>query len=119
KDYAWGYRGDGGTLREWVAKELSKNLAIYQGQMGSQLIYVTYSGNDPAEAAQVANTVADVYKEQDYTRSTGPPGERAKRYAQQLSELKIKVDQAQKEVTAFHQRNALIDEGNKTNVDMV
>jgi uncharacterized protein involved in exopolysaccharide biosynthesis len=119
KDYARGYGGDGGTLREWVAKELSRNLAIYQGQLGSQLIYVTYSANDPAEAAQVANRVAEVYKEQDYTRSTGPPGERAKRYALQLNELKSKVDQAQKEVTAFHQRNGLLDEGNKTNVDVV
>ncbi|HMJ30835.1 MAG TPA: Wzz/FepE/Etk N-terminal domain-containing protein [Bradyrhizobium sp.] len=119
KDYARGYSGDSGTLREWVAKELSKNLAIYQSQLGSQLIYVTYSANNPPEAAQVANTVAEVYKEQDYLRSTGPPGERAKRYAQQLNELKSKVDQAQKEVTAFHQRNSLIEEGSKTNVDVI
>jgi uncharacterized protein involved in exopolysaccharide biosynthesis len=87
--------------------------------MGSQLIYVTYSAKEPTEAAQVANTVAEVYKEQDHMRSTGPPGERAKRYALELSELKSKVDQAQKGVTAFHQRNRLIDEGNKTHVDMV
>jgi uncharacterized protein involved in exopolysaccharide biosynthesis len=52
-------------------------------------------------------------------RSTGPPGERAERYAQQLNELKSKVDQAQQQVTAFHQKNGLIDEGNKTNVDVV
>jgi uncharacterized protein involved in exopolysaccharide biosynthesis len=119
RDYARGYRGDSGTLREWVAKEVSKNLAIFQGQMGSQLIYVTYSANDPTEAAQVANTIAEVYKEQDYMRSTGPPGERAKRYAQQLNELKSKVDQAQMDVTAFHQRNGMIDEGNKSNAEMV
>src|SRR6185369_11557867 len=110
---------DSGSLRDWVAKKLSKNLAIYQGQLGSQLIYVTYSTNSPAQAAQVANAVADVYKDQDYLRSTGPPGERAQRYAQQLNELKGKVDQAQKEVTAFHQRNGLIDEGNRANVDVV
>jgi uncharacterized protein involved in exopolysaccharide biosynthesis len=119
KDYARGYHGDSGTLREWAARILSKNLAIYQGQLGSQLIYVTYSENNPTEAAQVANTVAEVYKEQDYMRSTGPPGERAERYAQQLNELKSKVDQAQQQVTAFHQKNGLIDEGNKTNVDVV
>jgi succinoglycan biosynthesis transport protein ExoP len=118
-NYARGYSGDAGTLREWVAKKLSKDLAIYQGQLGSQLVYATYSANNPTEAAQVANTVAEVYQEQDYTRSTGPPGERAKRYAQQLNELKNKVDRAQKEVTAFHQRNGLIDEGNKTNVDVI
>jgi polysaccharide biosynthesis transport protein len=119
RNYAAGYRGDSGTLREWVATKLSKTLTIYQGQLGSQLIYVTYSANNPAEAAQLANTVAEVYKEQDYMRSTGPPGERAKRYAQQLTELKSKVAQAQQQVTAFHQHNGLVDEGNKTNVDAV
>ena len=35
RDYARGYRGDSGTLREWVAKEMSKNLVVVQGQMGS------------------------------------------------------------------------------------
>ncbi len=119
KDYVAGYDGERGTLREWAAGKLARSLAIYQGQFGSQLIYVTYSARDPTEAAQVANAIADVYKEQDYLRSTGPPGKRAQRYAQQLQELKAKVDQAQKEVTAFHQRNTLIDEGDKTHVDMV
>jgi uncharacterized protein involved in exopolysaccharide biosynthesis len=119
RDYTRGYSGDSGTLREWVAKEMSKNLVVVQGQMGSQLIYVNYSANEPTQAAQIANTIAEVYKEQDYMRSTGPPGERAKRYAQQLKELKSKVDQAQMDVTAFHQRNALIDEGNRANFDVV
>lgn len=118
KDYASGYRGERGSLREWVATKLAKTLAVYQSQLGSQLIYVTYSSDEPEEAAQVANTVAEVYKEQDHARSTGPPAERAQRYAQQLSELKSKVDQAQKEVTAFHQRNSVLDEGNKSNVDV-
>src|SRR4029077_13078650 len=118
KEYVRGYTSDSGTLRDWAAKEMSRNLSIYQGQMGSQLIYVAYSARDPTEAAQIANTLAEVYKEQDYSRSTGPPGERTKRYAQQLGELKGKVDQAQKDVTAFHQRNALIDDGSKTNVDL-
>lgn len=120
KEYTSGYRddsGDSGTLREWVAKKLSKNLAIYQGQQGSQLIYITYSAHKPTQTAQVANMVAEVYKEQDNARSTGPPGERAQRYAEQLNELKIKVDQAQQQVTTFHQRNGLIDAGSKTNVD--
>lgn len=116
--YARGYRGESGTLREWVAKKVAKNTSVYQGQMGSQLIYVTYSARNPVEAAQVANTVADVYKDQDHIRSTGPPGERAKRYAQQIDELKKKVNHAQQQVTAFRQQNGLIDEGAKTNFDV-
>jgi uncharacterized protein involved in exopolysaccharide biosynthesis len=96
-DYTQGYRGEHGTLAEWVASKVAKTLAVYQSQRGSQLIYVTYSATTAQEAAQVANTVADVYKEQDEMRSNGPPSERAKRYALQLNELKAKVDQAQKE----------------------
>ena len=112
KDYASGFVEGTGTLREWAAKKLSKNLAISQGQMGSQLLYLSYSARQPEEAAQVANTVAEIYKDQDHMRSTGPPGDRTKRYAEQLSELKKKVDQAQIQLTAFRQRNSLIDEGN-------
>ncbi|MGA2552071.1 MAG: hypothetical protein ABSF50_18140 [Burkholderiaceae bacterium] len=118
-DYADDYPTGRGTLREWVAKKVSANLVIYQGQMGSQLIYVTYAAKTPVEAAQVANAVVDVYKEQDHLRSTGPPAERAQRFAVQLNDLKRRVEQAQKDVTDFHQRNGLIDDETKTNVDAV
>lgn len=69
KDYARGYAGDSGTLREWVASKLRKNLAIYQGQQGSQLIYVTYSANKAADAAQVANAVTEAYLTSSLVRS--------------------------------------------------
>jgi len=119
EDYARGYRDDSGTLREWVAAKVAKVLTVAQSPLGSQLIFVTYSASSAEAAAQVANTVADVYREQDTARSTGPPAERARRYAQQLAELKNKVNQAQQEVTAFHQRNGVIDEGNKGNLEAV
>ena len=116
-DYARGYRKESGPLNEWVAAKLGKTLVITQSLRGSQLIYLTYSSNDPADAAQVANAVAEVYKEQDYKRSTGPSSESAKRYALELNELKTKVNQAQTEFTEFKQLNGLIDEGNRSNVD--
>jgi uncharacterized protein involved in exopolysaccharide biosynthesis len=118
-DYTAGYRGDGGGLREYVLQTLDKNLAIYQGQFGSQLIYVTYAASSAAGAALVANTVAEVFKEQDFVRSTDPTTERARRYTEQLAQLKTKAEQAQREYTAFNQRNALIDAGdNGANVEV-
>jgi uncharacterized protein involved in exopolysaccharide biosynthesis len=69
REYARGYSEDIGTLREWVGKKLSKNLVIYQGQQGSQLIYVTFSANNAAQAAQVANTVVEVYLTSSLIRS--------------------------------------------------
>lgn len=117
-DYTRGYSGESGTLREWAAEKVRKAMGIYQGFQGSQLIHIAYSARTATEAADVANALADVYKEQDYLRSATPPGERAQRYATQLSELKSKVDEAQKNVTAFHQRNGLLEEGGRTNVDV-
>ena len=110
-DYTAGYNGDAGGLREYAREVLDKNLGIYQGQFGSQLIYITYGARSRAEAALVANTVAEVFKEQDFVRSTDPTTERAKRYTEQLEQLKVKAGQAQQEYTAFYQHNSLIDAG--------
>ncbi len=118
-EYTKGYNGDSSGLREYVLEALDKNLAIYQGQFGSQLIYVTYGARSPAEAALVANTVAEVFKEQDFVRSTDPASVRAERYTNQLEQLKVKADRAQVEYTAFHQRNGLIDAGDEgANVEL-
>ncbi len=117
EDYTAGYSGNGSTLREWAAARLSKNLSIYQGAFASQLIHVKYSASSAAEAALVSNAVVDIYMEQDAVRSTRPATERARRYAEQLEKLKVKVIAAQDEVTAFNQRNALIDSG-AANVDV-
>jgi len=117
KEYMRGYSSESGTLREWVASKVSKNLTVNQGQLGSQLIYVSYAATQPEEAALVANTIADVYREQDRVRSMAPTEERISRYDQQLSDLKTKVDQAQMSVTSFRQRNGAIEEG-KASVDV-
>lgn len=61
KDYIKGYQPGRGSLREWAAKQVSKNLVIYQGQYNSQLIHVNYSAHKANEAAQIGNTIIDTY----------------------------------------------------------
>jgi uncharacterized protein involved in exopolysaccharide biosynthesis len=108
-EYTRMYSGRG-TLRDWVASNVLKNLEITQGKSNSQLIHIDYSGHEPDEAAQIANTIATVYEEQDYARAINPPGERAKIYTSQLGELKSRVDQLQQKVTDFHQTHSLLDD---------
>lgn len=108
KDYTAGYRGDGSTLRQWAAHIVLKNLSIWQGQSGSELINVTYSGHHAKEAADIANMLASVYTEQHLQRTIGPASARAKRYADQLTDLKQKVNLAQAQVTEFRTKNGLI-----------
>jgi len=115
KDYTAGYSGDGSTLRDWVRENLIKSLDIQLGAFGSQLIYINASARSAQLAAQIANTMADVYLTQQRQRVTGPASERAKRYALELAELKDKVRVAQDQVTAFRQRTGVTDTTEKNN----
>lgn len=119
KRYAGGYSGAAPGLVPWVASRLAKKLTVEQGNYGSQLIYVTYSAGSAEEAARIANTVAEVYAEQQHARQTGPAADRARRYASQLAELKNKVAAAQEQVTQFRQRSGLIDSDEKGDVGML
>lgn len=118
-EYAAGHSGDAAGLPSWVETRVRKKLLVEQGKYGSQLIYVTYGSDSAAEAAQVANAVAEVYSEQQQARLTGPAAERAQRYTAQLAELKDKVAHAQQEVTDFRQRSGLIDSDEKGDVGML
>jgi succinoglycan biosynthesis transport protein ExoP len=115
KSYTSGYSGDGSTLRDWVRENLIKSLDIQLGAFASQLIYINASARDPQLAAQIANTLADVYLTQQRQRVSGPASERAKRYALELAELKDKVRVAQEQVTAFRQRTGVTDTTEKNN----
>jgi succinoglycan biosynthesis transport protein ExoP len=115
KSYTAGYSGDGSTLRDWIRENLTKSLDIQLGAFGSQLIYLNASARYPQLAAQIANTLADVYLTQQRQRVSGPASERAKRYALELAELKDKVRVAQDQVTAFRQRTGVTNTAEKNN----
>jgi uncharacterized protein involved in exopolysaccharide biosynthesis len=114
-EYTAGYRGDGSNLREWVQLGLVKDLDIEPGAAGSQLIYLTAAARSPQLAARIANAISDVYLAQERDRVSGPASERAKRYAEELTELKNKVRLAQDQVTAFRQRTGVTDLPTATN----
>ena len=104
KIYAAGYTGDKAGLRHWVEMQVRKKLQVEQGKSGSQLITVTYAAPSAAEAANVANTVAEIFTTQQYQRLTGPASERAQRYSEQVAELRKKVSRAQEKMVEFRQR---------------
>jgi len=111
--YTAGFNGDANGLREHVREVLAKNIEIRQGEFTSQLIAIDASARTSQLAAQLANTLADVYLTQQRRRVTGPASERAKRYTVELAELKDKVRIAQDQVTAFRQRTGVTDTSEK------
>jgi uncharacterized protein involved in exopolysaccharide biosynthesis len=118
KAYAAGFTGDPEDLTEWVVTRVQKDLLVEQGKYGSQLIHVIFVARTPDLAAEVANAVADVYAAQQVLRLTGPARERAKRSTEQLATLKNRVDLAQTRLTAFREKNGLVNSDAKADVDM-
>lgn len=116
--YSDGYDGAPAGLGLWIEERLRKDLLVEQGRFGSQLIYISYSANSAAEAARIANTLAEVYSEQQQQRMTGPASERAKRYTDQLADLKEKVMAAQQQVSDYRRDSGLVDSDAKANLDM-
>jgi len=107
KDLVAGYTGKG-PIEDWVRAALKKKLSISHNS-GTQLIYVTAESRNAADAAELANTVADVYISQQQERLNDPAVVQAKRYTQQLAELKEKVSAAQEKVSEFRQRTGLTE----------
>jgi len=66
---------------------------------------VSASAKSAAKAAAIANAVTDVYIDQDRRRLNEPATERARRYSEELAELREKTTIAQDKVTAFRKEN--------------
>lgn len=109
QEFAAGYKGPDSALPNYVQEQLLKVLTVEAGRMGSQLIHVTVAVDDPVLAANIANSVANVYVEQHVRHLTGPANDRAARYSAQLAELKSKVDQAQAQIAKFRQQTGVTD----------
>lgn len=108
KDFTAGFKGTPEALREFVGRNLSMRLGIETGR-GGQLLYVYASAKSAALAADIANAVADVYMEQDRNRLNDPAAERAKRYTEELAELREKTKIAQDKVTEFRKEHGISD----------
>jgi protein tyrosine kinase modulator len=109
KDIAHGFDSpDVNARRENAERSLWTRLDIGTGR-GGQLLYVTATDKDPVKAALLANTVTDVYLEEEQRRISGPASERAVRYSAELAELRAKATAAQDKVIEFQQRHGITD----------
>jgi polysaccharide biosynthesis transport protein len=109
KYFAAGYSGtDPNGLREYTERNLAQALEVELGR-GGQLMYISASAREPTRAADIANTTADLYLAEEQRRLNGPAGDRARRYAGDLAELRAKVATAQDKLTAYRQQKGITD----------
>jgi uncharacterized protein involved in exopolysaccharide biosynthesis len=107
--FAAGYSGkDEYGLREYTERNLAQSIKVESGR-GGELLYITAAARDPATAAQIANTIAETYMAEEESRMSGPAGERARRYTEDLAQLRAKVAAAQDKLSAFLQEKGMTD----------
>jgi len=108
KDFSGGLIGSSAAIEETVQKNLATAIKVERGT-GGQLLFVSASAKSAPKAADIANAVADIYIDQDRHRLNDPAAERARRYTEELAELREKASIAQEKVTAFGKDNGIAD----------
>jgi uncharacterized protein involved in exopolysaccharide biosynthesis len=108
EEFTRGFSGSADALQEFVQKNLASAIQVEKG-VGGQLLYVSASAKTAANAAAIANAVADVYLDQDRRRLNEPATERVQRYSEELAELREKAIAAQDKVTEFRNEHGIGD----------
>lgn len=104
-----GFSGSGEALREHLMwKVLNQGLSIANPR-DNRFIYISYRADSPAEAARVANAVAETYVREHGERLREPGRLRAEEYLKSVEELKTRFVTAQEAVAEFRQRTGLLD----------
>jgi polysaccharide biosynthesis transport protein len=108
-EFTAGFKNDGiNTLRDWVEKSLRGHLAVEQGK-GLQLLYVSATSKDRNKAAQIANTLVEVYQARESNHDDDSSSGRTHEYSEQLTDLKGKVTAAEQQMAEFRQRTGITD----------
>jgi uncharacterized protein involved in exopolysaccharide biosynthesis len=108
KSFTDGSNGSPDAVRDAVQKNLAAAIIVERGT-GGELLYVSASSKSAPKAADIANAVADNYIDQDRRRLNDPANERARRYTEELAELREKASVAQEKVTDFAKENGIAD----------
>ncbi len=96
------------ALRNGLVGQFRGNLTVSPIR-NSQLINIRFASTDPALAAEVSNTLAEVYIDSDLEGRLAMTNRATGSLTRQLTELKQKLEQSEQALQAFRDREKLID----------
>jgi chain length determinant protein EpsF len=91
-----------GTVRDWLADVLIKKLEI-EPSRESRLMTINYESTDPQFAAALANAFAQAYIDTTLELSVEPARKAAEWFEKQQQDLRNRVEQAQRKLSAYQQ----------------
>jgi len=96
-----------GNLEEWLTKSLQSGLLV-QPSRESNVINITYKGNDAENVAQVANAFAQAYLETNLSLKTEPARLYASWFDEQTKISRTKLEDAQARLSDYQQKAGIV-----------
>lgn len=109
--------GSPGTIEEWLAESLLKQLKI--DTSSSSIIQLSYSSDDARYSAQVANAVAKAYVDTVLELRVEPTRQTSIWFDEQLKELRNNMAQAESRLTAFQQEHGIVHSDERFDVENI
>lgn len=105
-----------GTIESYFAGQLLKRLDITPSR-DSAVVTLSFSGNDPRFAADIANGFAKAYIDTTLELRTSPAKQYASWFDEQLKGLRTDLERAQTRLSAFQQRNGIVGDDERLDVE--
>jgi succinoglycan biosynthesis transport protein ExoP len=96
-----------GSIRDWGADLLLKSLTVRPSR-DSNVIYIQFKCNDPQTAADITNAFADSYMQTSLELTIDPARRQAGWFDQQVNELRVALENAQHELSAYQGDHGVI-----------
>ena len=109
--------GGSGTVRDWLAELLLKNLDVVPSRESS-VVEINFRGSDPRFAAGIANAFADEYQKLSIELKSEPMKKASAYFNEQTRLLRDNVEAAQSRLSRYQQERGIVSIDNRVDVEM-
>lgn len=105
-----------GTIRDWLADALINKLSV-EPSRESRLMTINYEATDPQFAVALANAFAQAYIDTTLELSVEPARKSAEWFEKQQLDLRARVEQAQRKLSAYQQNKNITATDERADVE--
>ena len=109
--------GSGGTVRDWLAELLLRNLDVVPSR-DSSVVEINFRGADPRFVATVANAFAEQYQQLSIELKAEPMKKASAYFNEQTKLLRDNVEAAQSRLSKYQQDRGIVSVDNRLDVEM-
>ncbi|HEX9396130.1 MAG TPA: chain length determinant protein EpsF [Burkholderiales bacterium] len=107
--------GRADTIDDWIAADLLRNLKVETSQ--SNVMHASFSAGEARFAARVANAFAKAYIDTMLELRVEPTRDAAAWFDEQLKSLRASLEDAQKKLTRYYQRQGIVSSDERFDVE--